>query len=222
MGTCSDCGKEVARKLRRGRCGRCYNRFLKAAKAEGTFEPIKGGTPLVERLYGKAVAAENGCLLWTGYVGVNGYGYTSDGHRKMTTHRASYEIHFGSPPEGMVLDHICHNRDEACPGGPCTHRRCINPEHLEAVTQKENVHRSHKCPSALQARQTHCKNGHPFDDENTYHSPEGSRICRECRRRNRPPVEIPNPCGRVSDAGKPCTRPLGHEGRHNHDPRRVK
>ncbi|MEU2674187.1 HNH endonuclease [Streptomyces sp. NPDC007164] len=140
----------------------------------------------------------------------------------MTTHRASYELHFGSVPEGLVLDHTCHNRDESCPGGACVHHRCINPHHLEAVTQAENVHRSHKSPSALQARQTHCKNGHPFDEVNTYYSPAGSRVCRECRRRQRPPLEIANPCGYVSESGKSCTRVSGHDGRHNHDPRRAK
>lgn len=221
MGTCADCGKEVARKLRRERCARCYKRFLKAAKADGTFEPIKSGTPLAERLQGKAAAGPNGCLLWTGYVGPNGYGYISDGVRKLTTHRASYEIRYGKVAEGLVLDHVCHNRDESCPGGPsCVHRRCINPLHLEAVPQKVNVHRSHKSPSALQARQTHCKNGHPFDEANTYRPPEGGRVCRECRRRRRPPMEIPNPCGYVSESGKACTRPVGHEGRHFHDARR--
>ncbi|MFJ4777405.1 HNH endonuclease signature motif containing protein [Streptomyces sp. NPDC088762] len=75
--------------------------------------------------------------------------------QKRYTHRIMYEQAKGPIPEGLQIDHLCRNR------------ACANPEHLEAVTQKENILRG-TGPSAQQARQTHCLNGHPFDEVNTY------------------------------------------------------
>ncbi len=57
---------------------------------------------------------------------------------------------------------------------------CINPEHLEAVTQKENILRGIGAP-AVNARKTHCPRGHPFDGDNLYVKPNGDRQCRICR-----------------------------------------
>lgn len=42
-------------------------------------------------------------------------------------HRVSYEMAFGHIPDGMVIDHTCHNR------------KCVTPSHLQAVTQKQNL-----------------------------------------------------------------------------------
>ena len=74
-------------------------------------------------------------------------------------------------PEGMELDHLCRNR------------ACINPNHLEAVTHRENCLRG-ASPPAHFARQTHCVNGHAFDETNTYlrHDGQGKRKCRTCAR----------------------------------------
>jgi hypothetical protein len=60
-------------------------------------------------------------------------------------------------------------------------RACVNPIHLEAVTQQENLRRGEH----WQRRKTHCKHGHPFDAANTYVSPTtGFRTCIACRHRN--------------------------------------
>ncbi len=51
----------------------------------------------------------------------------------------------GKIPNGYNIDHLCHNVDKTCMGGNlCKHRRCVNPEHLEAVTAKVNVRRGRR------------------------------------------------------------------------------
>jgi hypothetical protein len=112
----------------------------------------------------------SGCWLWTGYLaGGNGYGGITIENRQCLAHRVVYELLVGPIPEGMELDHLCRNR--------C----CVNPDHLEVVTKKENVLRGIGL-SAQNARKTHCKNGHIFDEVNTYLW-NGKRICRECGRK---------------------------------------
>lgn len=72
---------------------------------------------------------ESGCWLWTGALR-DGYGRVKfNGSVTQEAHRASYEFHIGPIPEGLVIDHLCRNRS------------CINPSHLEPVTQGENIRR---------------------------------------------------------------------------------
>lgn len=70
-------------------------------------------------------------------------------------HRVAFELWVGEIPPGLVLDHTCRVR------------HCVAPEHLEAVTQVENVLRSRGLP-AIHAAKTHCHRGHAFDEQNTY------------------------------------------------------
>ena len=80
---------------------------------------------------------------------------------------------FGEVPKGLQLDHLCRVRD------------CVNPYHLEAVTQQENILRGESA-SAKHARKTHCINGHPLSGDNLYLRPDrgdrAGRACRECQR----------------------------------------
>ena len=95
-------------------------------------------------------------------------------------HRVAYEYEFGAIPPGKHVDHTCHN-GQSCPPGPCTHRKCCNPAHLEAVSTRENVTRSHN--SNIQ--KTHCPKGHEYTPENTYLQIKANttgRACLACRR----------------------------------------
>ncbi len=122
------------------------------------------------------------CWRWTRFIDRHGYGQVQIGGRVQRAHRVAYEIAMAQIPEGLDIDHLCHNRDAACPGGStCLHRRCINPLHLEPATRGINTLRG-KSPSALAAARTSCPAGHPYDEQNTYRPTRGQRGCRACRR----------------------------------------
>jgi HNH endonuclease len=106
------------------------------------------------------------CWLWTGSVHRNGYGKFGDNRGKTSlAHKVTYEIFRGPVPEGLTLDHLCRVR------------HCVNPDHLEPVTQAENNRRA---PNGHRAK-THCPEGHLYDAVNTRYY-RGWRICRECDR----------------------------------------
>ncbi|MDO8391055.1 MAG: HNH endonuclease signature motif containing protein [Actinomycetota bacterium] len=72
-----------------------------------------------------------GCWLWLGGVDRHGYGKFELPSRTVKAHRFSYELHVGSIPPGLVIDHV---REWGC-----RHRSCVNPDHLEPVTVRENT-----------------------------------------------------------------------------------
>lgn len=110
----------------------------------------------------------SGCWLWSGQRYPNGYGYFRAGGKRTGAHRVAYEAVHGLIADGLHLDHLC--RVVAC----------VNPSHLEAVTQRVNTLRGTGC-AARNAVKTHCNHGHEFTRENTYTSPAG-RHCKTCRR----------------------------------------
>jgi hypothetical protein len=112
----------------------------------------------------------DGCWLWTGSLSPTGYGerIRRSGNRQ-APHRVVYELMVGPIPEGLVIDHLCRVRN------------CVNPAHLEPVTQRENTMRSPIAPAAVNAAAQQCRRGHPFDEANTYVDPNGYRGCRACR-----------------------------------------
>ena len=107
------------------------------------------------------VGAEGGCWNWTAGRTPQGYGNVRHLGRHVYAHRFAYEQIVGAIPAGLQIDHLCRNPS------------CVNPDHLEPVTNRENARRG------LKAQRTHCKNGHPFDDRTIIY--RGYRRCRTCR-----------------------------------------
>lgn len=110
------------------------------------------------------------CWLWTGALTHDGYGRFRTGHEHCMAHRWIYEQEIGPIPDGLVLDHVRARG--------CTHRNCVRPAHLEAVTNEENLMRGETIV-AENAAKTECPRGHPYDEENTIRR-NGRRICRAC------------------------------------------
>jgi hypothetical protein len=132
----------------------------------------------LERFMAKVDLDEpEGCWPWRASLGTASYGQFFLDRRTRLAHRVSYEHFVGPIPAGLELDHLCHTADDSCDGGlACPHRRCVNPAHLEPVTNVVNVRRG------ARARSAYCSHGHPFDERNTYRPGGGHRHCRECNR----------------------------------------
>lgn len=119
-----------------------------------------------------------GCRYWTGNIRLNGYGRVLFHGVQLYAHRYAFEREGGPIPEGMTVDHECHNLDSECPGGvTCLHRRCIRFDHLGLATLGDN-----SAKASLILRTGRCKRGHVVDSENAYII-RGQPICRECHLR---------------------------------------
>lgn len=138
-----------------------------AAVTALTTNPERRKFSFPENLLRRIRVTGEGCIEHTGCRTGDGYGSVWRDGRMVSAHRAMYELMIGPVPDGLELDHLCRNR------------RCCNPGHLEAVTHAENVRRGELWKVA--GAKTHCVNGHPFDEANTYLYPSGKRGCRVCR-----------------------------------------
>lgn len=124
------------------------------------------GLTTSQRFWRKVDVADSGCWEWNGGLWGGGYGrFVLDG-RHVQAHRWAYEALVGPIPDGLQLDHLCRNR------------RCVNPDHLEPVTNRENGVRG--IGIAARALATHCSHGHEWTEENTNVRPNGTRRCRKC------------------------------------------
>jgi hypothetical protein len=121
----------------------------------------------VEERFWSKVEGSGDCLVWAGAKSDQGYGTFNYMGENMPVQRAAYLLTYGAIPQGLQIDHLCRNR------------LCANPQHLEAVTQKENLLRGETIP-AINLAKTHCVNGHKFISSNTIYRHRGNSICRTC------------------------------------------
>lgn len=153
-----------------GWCSKHYQRWRKTGSAESIRR-----LSVVDRFWTKVHRGGTAeCWLWTGSFSRNGYGNYFTGRENgksqfVRPHRFAYELEIGGIPDGLVIDHLCRNRG------------CVNPEHLEPVTQRENILRGEGF-AAEQSRRDYCVRGsHPLYGPNLYVNPRGERGCRTCR-----------------------------------------
>lgn len=105
----------------------------------------------------------SGCWLWVKSVGSHGYGNACINGRAGTAHRYAFEAFKGNIPDGFEVDHLCKNR------------RCVNPEHLEAVPKALNIRRQHSGSEDLAL----CPRGH--DRSFTTKDKRGWPVCSKCK-----------------------------------------
>lgn len=128
------------------------------ANPEGLFMDKLG-----ERFWSK-VRKTDKCWYWTACKNIGGYGRVKIGDRFLMAHRVAYEGSVGQIPNGLQLDHLCRTRE------------CVRPDHLEPVTNKENVLRGNGI-TAINARKTKCFRGHGFVKKCG-----GGRECPQCKK----------------------------------------
>jgi hypothetical protein len=119
---------------------------------------------MVERFLRK-VRKTDSCWMWMGAKNNYGYGNFYYGGRMVRAHRVSLKLFRHDFPDELVVDHLCRNK------------LCVNPDHLDAVTQQVNVARYY----AAKEPKPICVNGHAMINDNTYLH-DNRRICKECKR----------------------------------------
>ena len=122
-----------------------------------------------ERLLARVEYSHGDCWVWTGSVNNRGYGQMQVMGKRKLTHRLAYEEFVGAIPDGATIDHLCR------------YRRCFNPDHLDAVSMRENLRRGMGW-AGRNARKTHCPREHAYTEDNTYTDARGGRVCRACGR----------------------------------------
>lgn len=113
-------------------------------------------------LQGFKIDPSTGCWLWQRSLDRDGYGWSSLHNKTHQAHRLVYRLLVNEPPAGATLDHLCRVR------------HCVNPDHLEPVSNRENLLRSELTPAGMKCC---AKCGGEFDV-----LPSGQRRCRPCYR----------------------------------------
>lgn len=177
----------------RGWCKKHYNRWYRSGDPMVVKQVHVVGLSAIDRWWAK-VDKTDACWLWTGSLDRRGYGqfdvWDESGHKNHRAHRWGYQKLIRVLADDEVLDHLCRVR------------QCVNPAHLEPVTNMENLARGHL--GAHNAVKTHCPQGHEYNPDNTIPiGPDGRwRACRACarvaaresnrRRRGTPPDALHN------------------------------
>jgi hypothetical protein len=125
---------------------------------------------LLTQRYRKRIQIDptTGCWLWQGAKTSKGRGCVLLHGQTVTTHKLFFILFIGPIPDGFEVHHKCNVA------------HCCNPEHLVLKTRLEH-RRLHPDRRSFNGEKTHCLNGHPFSEQNTYVW-GGSRGCKLCRK----------------------------------------
>ena len=136
---------------------------------------LKAGIPFhrisLDERFEKFTLYAGDCIVWVGTSPDGRYGQFRHNGRQVYAHRFAYERMHGPIPRGLVMDHLCRNT------------LCVNPAHLEPVTQAVNWHRGlgPLTSGTFNNNKTHCPEGHPYAGENLYiDKRRNHRRCRIC------------------------------------------
>ncbi len=153
--------------------GFCKKHYLIAYRTGEIAIVQKKGLPDLERFW-QYVSKTESCWNWLGSLASAGYGVFATGKRSNNTfkqigaHVFAYTLAKGEIPAKYHIDHLCRNP------------KCVNPDHLEAVTPRINTLRGVGV-TARNFQKTHCKRGHILQGENLYRIPSGGRACKTCK-----------------------------------------
>jgi hypothetical protein len=112
--------------------GYCRAHYIRSLRGSDMMKPLQYLVKPIDRFMAKVDKTPDGCWRWTASKTPEGYGNFAAGGRNslLKAHKFAYEYFKGSIPKGLEIDHICCVRD------------CVNPDHLQLLTHKENIQRA--------------------------------------------------------------------------------